>query len=75
MAVDRLDWLCVDEYGCGLIDLLADEGEDLAAPRLRRLTGITLKDRTIRGPSDKWSTSPNSGRRHSRQCRPRSSPW
>ena len=43
IAVDRLDRLCVEEYGYGLIDLLANEDEEVAARRLRRLTGITLK--------------------------------
>ena len=43
-AVDELDRLCVREYGVGLVELLKDEeGESLTLERLRRLTGILVK--------------------------------
>jgi hypothetical protein len=42
-AVHDLDRLCVEEYRCSLIDLLSGADEELAARRLRRLTGIVLK--------------------------------
>jgi len=43
LAAHELDELCRDEYGYGIVDLLADPNEELAGYRLRRLTGITLK--------------------------------
>jgi len=42
-ATLALDTLCREEYGYGIVELLADRNEDLAAYRLRRLTGVTLK--------------------------------
>lgn len=42
-ATRALDDLCRAEYRYGIVDLLADPDEDLAAYRLRRLTGIALK--------------------------------
>ncbi len=42
-GVDDLDRLCLQEYRCSLIELLHAKDEALAARRLRRLTGIVLK--------------------------------
>ena len=42
-GVTNLDDLCQEEYGQGLVQLLGDSDEQLAARRLRRLTGVTLK--------------------------------
>lgn len=42
-AVEELNTLCRSEYGVGLVELLKDPNRDLTLERLRRLTGILLK--------------------------------
>ena len=44
-AVQELDSLCNEEYGIDLVALLNDQDTEMAAQRMRRLTGIILKRR------------------------------